>query len=92
MKENNDSPRPQLEIEFAEEGKDESNESADPTFEPLLTMESIDEGKEPDCLVVDDQAMLLFCVMGTLNVLNINCIGKLSGKEALECVKKRTDR
>ena len=42
-------------------------------------MDSIKEGEEPGCLVVDDQAMLLFCVMGTLSSLDISCIGKLSG-------------
>jgi hypothetical protein len=57
-----------------------------------MSMGSVREGNEPQCLVVDDQALPLFCIMGTLHTMNKTSIGKLSGPEAIEAVKVRVEQ
>jgi len=54
-----------------------------------MSMDSVAEGEEPECLVIDDQAITLFCVAGTLNALGESSIGKLGGLEAIREVEIR---
>ena len=79
------------------QGESQSNqelksESSAISFEPLMSMCSVQEGCEPQCLVVDDQALPLFCIMGTLDALHMTSIGKLSGSEAVQVVKVRVEQ
>ena len=54
-----------------------------------MTMRSFELGKEPSVLCVDDQPIILQCIMGTLQGLGEVCIGKLNGPDAIELVQDR---
>ena len=55
-------------------------------------MDEVQDGEEPECLVVDDIGFNLFCIMGTLTKLEQTCIGKLSGQSAVDAVKVRIEK
>ena len=40
-------------------------------------------------LCVDDQPIILQCIMGTVQGLGEKCIGKLNGPDAIELVQER---
>ena len=59
------------------------------SYEPIMSMEAILVGEEPQVLCVDDQMITLFCIMATLKSFGKVCIGKLSGLDAVDLVKVR---
>ena len=75
----------------AENYSSDSSKKSNCSFEPVMTMESVLEGNEPQILVVDDQAIALICMMGTIENLGETTIGKLSGTEALSVVQRRLE-
>ena len=74
------------------EAADRSSILSDLSYQPIMSMEFVADGEEPECLCVDDQGFNLVCIMGTLNALGETCIGKLSGQEAVNAVNVRIDK